>query len=254
MKGFVAMLTDFGLKDGFVGAMKGVILSINPEVHIVDLSHQIEPFNILHGALLLKAHFSYFPEGTIFLCVVDPGVGSERLPLVVVAGSYIFVGPYNGLFDLALKDIKQTPRAFKIEKFTLPRVNETFHGRDVFAPVAGWLSKGLAPEEVGSSIDYKFKLNWEDPEDLGNEVLGKVVYFDSFGNGITNIPCGRYTEGYFRGERLKVVSYFLEAYAGKPALVCGSFGLMEVFLPMDNLQKKLGVQVGERVILKKLQT
>ncbi|MEJ5339631.1 MAG: SAM-dependent chlorinase/fluorinase [Aquificaceae bacterium] len=246
------MLTDFGLKDGFVGAMKGVILSINPEVQLVDLSHQVEPFNILHGALLLKAHFSYFPAGTIFLCVVDPGVGSERLPLVVVSGSYTFVGPYNGLFDLALRSIGETPRAFRIEKFTLPRINETFHGRDVFAPVAAWLSRGVAPEEVGSPTDYRFKLQWQEPEDRGDEILGSIVYFDSFGNAITNIPCGRYVEGYFRGERLRVVSYFLEAEMGKPALVCGSFRLMEIFLPMDNLRERLGVHTGEEVMLKKL--
>lgn len=248
------MLTDFGLKDGFVGAMKGVILSINPEVQLVDLSHQVEPFNILHGALLLKAHFSYFPAGTIFLCVVDPGVGSERFPLVVLSGSYTFVGPYNGLFDLALRDMGGLPRAFRIEKFTLPRINETFHGRDVFAPVAGWLSRGVAPEEVGSPVDYQFRLNWEEPEGREDGVLGKIVYFDSFGNAITNIPCGAYTEGYFRGERLRVVSYFLEVDRGKPAFICGSFGLMEIFLPMDNLRERLGARAGEEVMLKKLST
>ncbi len=252
MKTPVAMLTDFGLKDGFVGAMKGVILSINPDAHIVDISHQVEPFNVLHGALLLKAHFSYFPKGTVFLCVVDPGVGSEREPLVVVAGGYIFVGPHNGLFDLALRGIKEAPKAYKIERFTLPRINETFHGRDVFAPLAGHLSKGLAPEEVGSPVDYKFKLPWEDPEDRGDMIIGKVVYFDHFGNGITNVPCGKYTEGYFRGEKLRVVSYFLQAERGKPALVCGSFGFVEIFLPMDNLRERLEVRVGEEVMLKKL--
>lgn len=254
MKGFVAMLTDFGLRDGFVGAMKGVILSINPEVQVVDISHEVEPFNILHGALLLRAHFSYFPKGTIFLCVVDPGVGSERLPVVVSCGGYTFVGPYNGLFDLVLRNIEKAPRAYRIEKFTLPRINETFHGRDVFAPVAGWLSRGLEPQEVGSPIDYQFKLSWEDPEDRGDAVVGKIVYFDHFGNGITNVPCGRYAEGYFRGEKLRVVSYFLEAERCKPAFVCGSFGLMEVFLPMENLKERLGVRLGEGVILKKLLT
>lgn len=252
MRGTVAMLTDFGLKDGFVGAMKGVILGINPEVHLVDISHQVEPFNILHGALLLKAHFSYFPEGTVFLCVVDPGVGSERLPLVVRAGRYTFVGPHNGLFDLALRDLGVLPEAFRIEKFTLPRLNETFHGRDVFAPVAGWLSRGLTPEEVGDAVGYRFTLPWDEPEDRGDEVLGRIVYFDSFGNGITNIPCGSYAEGYFRKRKLQVVSYFLEARRGSPACLCGSFGFMEIFLPMENFRKRLGVRTGERILLKKL--
>jgi len=252
----VAVLTDFGHKDGFVGVMKGVILGINPEVQLIDISHEVEPFNILHGALLLKAHFSYFPKGTIFLCVVDPGVGSERLPIVVSSGGYTFVGPYNGLFDLALKNIEDKPKAYKInmERFALSRINETFHGRDVFAPIAGWLSKGLAPQEVGSPIEYQFKLPWEESEDMGDTVLGKILYFDRFGNGITNVPCDRYKEGYFRGQKLRVVSYFLEAEKGKPALVCGSFGLMEVFLPMENLKEKLGVRVGESIALKKAPT
>ncbi|MEN3028712.1 MAG: SAM-dependent chlorinase/fluorinase [Aquificaceae bacterium] len=250
MKPLIAILTDFGNRDGFVGAMKGVILGINPEVNIVDISHEVEPFNVFHGAMLLKAHFSYFPEGTLFLCVVDPGVGSERLPLVVKAGGYTFVGPYNGLFDLALKSLGEKPRAYRIEKFTLPMVSQTFHGRDVFAPVIAHLSRGLRPEEVGAPIDYEFTLRWEEP--IGEEgwMVGKVIYFDRYGNCITNLPCGNYKEGRFRGQKLEVVSHFLQGERGKPALICGSFGMMELFLPMERAKEKLDVSAGEEVRVK----
>lgn len=241
------MLTDFGTRDGFAGAMKGVILSINPQAKIVDISHEVEPFNILHGALLLRAHFSYFPKGTIFLCVVDPGVGSERLPIVVKAKDYIFVGPYNGIFDLALKSIGESIEAYKIERYTLPQISQTFHGRDIFAPVAGHLSKGVKPQAVGSPIEYRLSLDWEEAKAEKDFIKGKVMYFDRFGNCITNIPCGPYVEGIFRGSVLKVVSHYLEADKGTPALICGSFGFMEIFIPMDNAKERLKIHLGEEI-------
>ncbi|MFN3871013.1 MAG: S-adenosyl-l-methionine hydroxide adenosyltransferase family protein [Aquificaceae bacterium] len=250
MYSIIAILTDFGTKDGFVGAMKGVILGINPKVHIVDLSHHVEPFNVLHGALLLKAHFSYFPKGTIFLCVVDPGVGSERLPIVVSSGDYTFVGPYNGLFDLALRSIEDKPKAYKIERYTLLQVSQTFHGRDVFAPACAYLSKGIKPEDFGMPIDYRFTLPWENPREEKGYLVGKVIYFDHFGNCITNIPCGAYKEGIFRGKSLRIASHFLEVKDKRPALICGSFGFMELFIPMDNARDKLGVDLGEEVRIK----
>ncbi len=252
MRRVVAILTDFGTKDGFVGAMKGVILSINPEVQLVDISHEVEPFNVLEGALLLKAHFKYFPKGTIFLCVVDPGVGSERLPVVIEGGGYFFVGPMNGIFDLAIKDTRCKPKAHRIENFTLPRVNQTFHGRDVFAPAAGWLSRGVPLEKVGSPVEYSFSLNWVEPEDRGEEIWGRVLYFDRFGNCITNIPCGEYSVAYFRGQELPVISYFLKGERGKPALLCGSFGFMELVVPLGNAREVLKVSLGEVVGVKKL--
>ncbi len=244
------MLTDFGTKDGFVGAMKGVILTINHEAKIVDISHEVEPFNILHGALLLRAHFSFFPKGTIFLGVVDPGVGSQRLPIVVKTKEYIFVGPYNGLFDLAIREIDGPIEAYRIERYTLPRISQTFHGRDVFASVAGHLSMGIDPKDVGSAIEYKPILKWEDPEKEGDIIKGKVVYFDRFGNCITNIPCGHYKDGLFRGKKLRIYSYYLEAKEGELSLICGSFGFMELFIPMENAKERLGIRLGEEVCVR----
>ncbi|GBC88898.1 Adenosyl-chloride synthase [bacterium HR13] len=249
MQAVIALITDFGTKDGFVGAMKGVMLSINPQLQIVDITHHVEPFSVFEGALLLKAHYKYFPKGTIFVCVVDPGVGSSRKPLAVRCGSYTFVGPHNGIFDLALREMGGNVLAYQIENYTLRRVNETFHGRDIFAPVAAHLSLGLPIEEVGKRITYTFLLQWEEPVACENQIRGKIVYFDRFGNCITNVPCGAYTEAEFRGKKARVVSHFLEQKENEPAFLCGSFGLMELFLPMDSARDRLKIRLGEEVVL-----
>ncbi len=242
---FVALLTDFGLKDGFVGALRGVILTVNPNARIVDITHQVEPFNILEGALILKAHYKYFPKGTVFLCVVDPGVGSKRLALAIKCGDYYFVGPQNGIFDLTLKEINSPILAYKIERFTLERINETFHGRDVFAPVAAHLSKGLDIQKVGTKVKYKFLLKWQDPLNKGTSIVGKVVYFDHFGNAITNVPCGKYKYAIYKGNKLKVCTHFMEAKKETLSTLCGSFGFMELFLRMGSA-KDMGVRIGDR--------
>jgi len=247
----IALLTDFGTGDGFVGAMKGVILSINPGVQIVDISHEVEPFDILEGALLLKAHYKYFPTGTIFVAVVDPGVGSERKPVALRVGDYFFVGPDNGIFDLVVKELKGPPSAVVLEneKYQLPRVNNTFHGRDIFAPAAAYLSKGVPLKEFGREIDYEPKLNFPEAEGEGKKLRGEIIHFDRFGNAITNVPCGNYSHGEFRGERLKVVPFFQVGEEGGLNLICGSFGFMEIFTPMANAKEEFDLKIGEEVIL-----
>ncbi|ADC88781.1 protein of unknown function DUF62 [Thermocrinis albus DSM 14484] len=243
----IALLTDFGDKDGFVGAMKGVILSINPKARIVDITHSVTPFCIQEGALLLMAHYSYFPPGTIFVGVVDPGVGSQRPAIAMRCQDYYFVGPMNGLFDLVVRKLG-TPQCHLIENFTLPRKNQTFHGRDIFAPVAAHLSKGVPLKDVGKEIPYRTHLVWEEPTLSGNTLVGKILYFDRFGNAITNVECGPYREAIFRGERIKVVTHFMEGEPGKLGSLCGSFGLMEIFLPMGNARETYGISLGEEVI------
>ncbi|MFN3813890.1 MAG: S-adenosyl-l-methionine hydroxide adenosyltransferase family protein [Aquificaceae bacterium] len=246
----VALITDFGTKDGFVGAMKGVMLSINPKIDIVDVTHEVEPFNIFEGALILKAHYKYFAKGTIFVCVVDPGVGSERLPIALECNGYYFVGPHNGIFDLALQDIDRDVKAYRIENLTLPRINKTFHGRDIFAPVAAYISRGVTLEEVGRAFEYGYFLKWEKPVLRGDTLMGSVIYFDRFGNAITNIPCGSYLEGSIRNRKLPIVSHFLEQRGKEPAMLCGSFGLMEVFVPMDSAKELLKLKLNEPVLVK----
>ncbi|RUM31005.1 MAG: hypothetical protein DSY32_01635 [Aquifex sp.] len=244
----IVLLTDFGTKDGFVGVMKGVILSINPSVQIVDLSHEVDSFNVLEGALLLKAHYSYFPKGSVFVGVVDPGVGSERKGIILETENYYFVGPDNGLFDLVVKEENKF-KVYEIKngKFTLPKRNNTFHGRDVFAPVAAHLSRGVKPEEIGSPTEYKRKLNLPEVKREKEFLEGEIIYFDKFGNAVTNVPCGNYRGAEFRGERLKVVSHFLAGEKEKLSSTCGSFGFMELFVPMENAKSKLNLKLGEKV-------
>ena len=247
----IALLTDFGTQDGFVGVMKGVILSINPGVQIVDISHEVQPFNVLEGALLLKAHYRYFPAGTIFVAVVDPGVGSERKPIALRTGDRFFVGPDNGIFDLIVKELERPPTAVVLEneELQLPRVNDTFHGRDIFAPSAGYLSRGVPLEEFGSKVEYVRRLNFPEPVREGNKLRGQIVHFDRFGNAVTNIPCGNYSHGEFRGKRLKVVLFFQSGERGSLNLVCGSFGFMEIFVPMGDAREEFGLELGEEVIV-----
>jgi len=247
----VALLTDFGTKDGFVGVMKGVMLSINPSIRTVDISHEVEPFNVLEGALILKAHFSYFPPKTVFVAVVDPGVGSERPAIAMRLGQYFFVGPHNGIFDLVVKEFQGPPSAVILdrERYHLPRKNNTFHGRDVFSPVAAYITKGIPLEELGTKTDYRPVLDIPSPRDEGKRLTGEIIYFDRFGNGITNVPCGDYTHGKFRGETLRVVPFFQAGERGKLNLTCGSFGFMEVFVPMDSAMKRFHLKLGEKVEL-----
>ncbi len=243
----VALLTDFGLRDGFAGVLKGVILSINPRAEVIDLSHDIEPFNILEGALVLKAHYSYFPSGTVFVCVVDPGVGTARNPLAVRCGDYYFVAPDNGILDLVIKDINLPPKAVVIEnkKYLLPKRNKTFHGRDVFSPAGAYISKGVPLKELGSEWDYRFRLDFPEPHEGGESVRGQIVYFDRFGNAVTNIPCGAYSHGIFRGEKLGVFDNFLAGSREKPGFICGSFGFMEIFISTGNAREVLKLKKGE---------
>jgi len=247
----VVLITDFGLRDGFVGALKGVMLSINPNLQIVDLSHEVSPFEILEGALLLKAHYRYFPKGSIFVGVVDPGVGSQRRGMILETDNYLFVGPENGLFDLVLKE-EGNFRAYEIgEKYTLPRKNNTFHGRDVFAPVAAHLSLGVKPSEIGRKVNYRFFLNYPKPINEGDKVIGEIVYFDRYGNAVTNVPCGNFRGGIFRGESFKVVPFFLAGERDKLNSTCGSFGLMELFVPQDSARERFSLKKGERVVFLK---
>jgi hypothetical protein len=185
----VTITTDFGIIDPYVGVMKGVMLCIEPGLTIVDITNEIEPQNIMQAAYAVSASFEYFPKGTAHLCVVDPGVGSERRPIIVEAGGYYFVGPDNGVFTEALRKhsgavARQITNA---EKF-LPRVSSTFHGRDIFAPVAARLARGELAESFGPVIDSinMLDLPWE-TRPAPNALVGEVIYIDRFGNVVTNL-------------------------------------------------------------------
>jgi S-adenosylmethionine hydrolase len=246
--GTLVFLTDFGNKDGFAGVLKGVALSINPELKCVDLTHEIEPFNVLEGALVLKAHYKYFPKGSVFVCVVDPGVGTKRPAIAVRTPNYYFVAPMNGLLDLVLKEEKPLEVVqLTNPKYRLKAVNNTFHGRDIFTPAGAYISKGVPLKELGKPIKYRFLLKFPKPKRFPGGVEGQIVYFDRFGNAITNIPCGRFKRCKYLSYEGKYVPNFLSGIKDKPNFTCGSFGFVEVFLPMDNFGEKFRAKVGQKV-------
>jgi S-adenosyl-L-methionine hydrolase (adenosine-forming) len=182
----ITLLTDFGLKDPYVGIMKGVILSINPDVTIIDITHNVSPQDIREGAFLMKEYYPYFKSGTIHLAVVDPTVGSVRRPIMFNKDEHFFVGPDNGIFSHI---IERNTEIYEIKNrdFMLNHISSTFHGRDVFAPVAAYLASGIHASAFGPKVVNPVYLMDIFP-DIINEVLtGEVVMFDRFGNVITNI-------------------------------------------------------------------
>ena len=189
MRPIITLSTDFGPGSHYAGAMKGVILGINPEALIIDITHSIPEFDVLSGAITLGNFYSYFPEGAIHIAVVDPGVGSGRKPLALRAGGYFFIGPDNGLFSLIYKRSEETSiREITNPEYMLRGVSSTFHGRDVFAPAAAHLSLGVNIKELGDEVSSLLTLEQHEPEVASGRVTGEVIHRDSFGNLLTNIP------------------------------------------------------------------
>lgn len=188
MSQIIALLTDFGTDDIYTGVMKGVIYQRNPEAVLVDITHAIEPQNVRQGAFALLNAYRYFPAGTIFLIVIDPGVGSTRRPVAVAAGPYQFVAPDNGVLSYVLAELDIH---FAVEltdtRFFLPQVSNTFHGRDIFAPAAAALAHGIDARQMGTPIDNLATLPQPDLVVSGRRVIGEVIGVDRFGNILTNI-------------------------------------------------------------------
>ncbi len=184
----VTFTTDFGTKEPYVAAIKGVILSINPEAVIIDVTHEISPCSVQEGAYLIDEFRTFFPEGTINLAVVDPGVGGKRKPIAVEAGGHIFVGPDNGIFWPAI-DADPNARIYHLDNpsYFLATVSSTFHGRDIFAPVAGHISLGVPPSSMGKAVFDPVRLSLKSPVVEGGILKGEVIRVDHFGNIITNI-------------------------------------------------------------------
>ena len=251
--GTIALLTDFGLKDGFVGVMKGVILSINSNVNLVDITHEISPFDILEGSLVLRAFYKYFPKGTIFLVVVDPGVGTERKGIVVKTENYIFVAPDNGVLTLPLQYEKvKEIRVIQNPDFILKRDNETFHGRDIFAPVSAHLSNNLPLELIGNKLKDYQRFDFPKPKIENGYIIGEILKFDRFGNGITNIEELPEFEYIKVGDYkiYKTVETFLKGDKNKLNITKGSFGFYEIFTPLDSAKDRFRLKLKEKIIIK----
>lgn len=227
----IAFLTDFGLRDHYVGAMKGVMLGICPDATLVDITHDVTPQDIVEGALELAAAYRYFPEGTIFVAVVDPGVGSTRRGIAAAAGDYFFVAPDNGLLTLVLQ---QLPPSTVVEltdpQYARSTVSRTFEGRDRFAPAAAWLASGTAIASLGSTISNYERVEIPLPRVTPDAVVGVVLRVDRFGNLITNIDRST-LENFGPAAQLRVtagshnVGAVIATYADAPvAEVCALVG------------------------------
>ncbi len=243
--GIVTLITDFGNRDGYVGSMKGVMLSVKPGLILVDITHSIPPQDIKKASFVLYRAYKHFPKGTVHLVVVDPTVGTDRNPIIVCSDEHIFVAPDNGVLSLILK-----------EKFDVYRINQgdlestTFHGRDLFAPVAAKLASGVnlscLSKEVSSIVRFPFGFAKRE----GDIISGEVIDIDHFGNVITNItrfPKERFTTQ-IKGRSLNKIS---STYEGeKPIAIWGSLGFLEFSFPGGSLASMLCVKRGDKVIIK----
>ena len=261
MKPVITLLTDFGARDYFVGAMKGVILSINPRATIVDLTHEIPPQDIHAAAFNLLACYKDFPAGTIHLAVVDPGVGSNRRPILVETGDQFFIGPNNGLFSWII-DREREFTAWQIANEQLFRkpVSSTFHGRDVFAPVAGALSIGVPPESCGAAFLDLVALERLTPRQTENGFEGSVIHIDRFGNCITNFTAEHIDEERIAaGAKLivndKEVSSIRKFFADQSGpknelfMLVGSAGFVEIASQNASAAAILSAKRGDAVLL-----
>jgi S-adenosylmethionine hydrolase len=258
----VTLTTDFGLVDSYVGIIKGVILRICPNARLVDLSHLVPPQDIATGALLLRQAAPYFPADTIHLAVVDPGVGGHRLPVAVSTNSGTFVAPDNGLLTAVLPVDLSGVRAVHLNRlqFWMPTLHPTFHGRDIFAPVAAYLAAGATLLSVGEPIPPEdlVRLSWPSPAWSGDEIVGEVLHTDHFGNLITNID-REFLTGY-GAARISLagvdVGALVQTYSdrgpGEPAAYLGSSGLLEIAVVDCNAAQVLGAGRGTPVIVRGL--
>lgn len=254
----IALLTDFGTSDYYVGAMKGVILSIDSDAVIVDITHEIAPQDIASAGFILRACYKDFPVGTTFLCVVDPGVGSKRRAIVVQTNRYFFVGPDNGLFSFFL-DENAAVHMIENEAYFRPPVSSTFHGRDIFAPIAAHLSKGVEPTEFGSRVDDAVVLANSQPRQLDeNTIEGRVIHIDRFGNLVTNIPslvADRFSEIDIAGTSISELRQtYAEARRGEPFAIVGSAGFIEISVKNGSAAETLNVGRGTPIYLKFIQS
>jgi len=252
----ITLLTDFGNRDAFVGIVKGVILGICPPARIVDLTHEIPPQQIVPGALLLRSAVPYFPPGTVHVAVVDPGVGSDRRALVIECERGVLVGPDNGILSLAA-DILGAKLAVAIDtgRVTRQPISNTFHGRDVFAPVAAQLAAGVAPTQLGHRVAAWEQLTLPVAKSGDSGVEGEVLYVDHFGNLVTNIDAEQVSR--FFGRELSVsiagthvrglVGSYAEVPVGTPLAILGSWGALEVAVRNGNAAQHFAARPGTHV-------
>jgi S-adenosylmethionine hydrolase len=262
----ITLLTDFGTEDAYVGVMKGVILSINPSAVIVDVCHYIDPQDLVEAAYLVRSSYRYFPEGTVHIIVVDPGVGGDRSIVAVKSSGHIFLAPDNGVLTL-LMDEKEIGTMVRVEntRFFLNSISRTFHGRDIFAPVASHISKGIRFEKLGPHLNLQDLVRLSIPKPSisnKNELTGTIISIDRFGNCISNIN-ENFLDKFVKNnleKRLEIkigktvikrLSHtYTDVGSGCPLAIIGSFGYLEIAMNCDNAGHRLHIEKGDTITLK----
>lgn len=256
----ITLTTDFSCREPLAGIMKGVILNINPSANIVDITHAISPQNIMETAFILEMIYTAFPHKTIHVVVVDPGVGSERRPLLVATDHHYFIGPDNGVFT-RIYNLSESLQVVHVtaEHYFLPERSSTFHGRDIFAPVAAWLSKGIDFSKFGDSITDYVTIPIPFPmTPLPGSIEGEIIYVDGFGNLITNISDKKiydlYRESQSRmikvlvgGREAPFKKYYAEAKDKGLHSLINSFGYLEIFVNSRSASSDYDLKVGDKV-------
>ncbi len=250
----ITLTTDFGYHDPFVGQMKGVILSINPQAKIIDITHDIVSHDIEEAALVIWESFKYFPEGSIHVVVVDPGVGSGRKALAVFAYGHYFLAPDNGVLSYILRDFKFQAFSIENERYMLKKSSSTFQGRDLFAPASAWISKGINIKEFGPACQNPIRFEIKEPKKFKEKIIGEIIRIDKFGNAITNIKAdvSHIKSVIVKNLTIPLVPYYASVAAiEKPSsnvnCLINSDGYLEIFVFKGNAAKELGLKKGDIV-------
>jgi S-adenosylmethionine hydrolase len=252
----ITLTSDFGLKDPYVAEMKGVILTINPEATLIDITHDVEKFNIRTAAFMLASAAPFFPKGTVHLAVVDPGVGTQRRAIVIQTRKGFFVGPDNGILVLAAQN-QGIEHIYQLAnpKFTLPTVSSTFHGRDIFAPAAAYLSRGVPPEDFGPEIKDLVTPDFSMVRRADGSLTGEILHIDGFGNIITNISgkeigtSGKTVRVELPRASIKIPTgtAYAQAKPQEPIALIGSHGFVEIGLNQGDAAEKFHVKAGDKI-------
>lgn len=256
----ITLTTDYGSNDHLAGTLRGVILNVNPDAMVVDITHNVAPYDVLDGALAIGSAYRYFPPRTIHVVVVDPGVGTERRPLLVRADTQYFIAPDNGVLSVVYdRETALSVYHLTEEHYFLRPVSRTFHGRDIFASVAGWLSKAWQPQTMGEEVtDFK-RFSLPKPKKENGAVTGVILRIDNFGNLMTNLVAGDIPEGILKSgtvqmrvndrEVNRLVANFAQGEAGEPVAIIGSSGYIEIAVNKGSAARLLAAGRGASVML-----
>jgi len=254
----ITLTTDFGTQDWFVGTMKGVLLQLAPKALVVDLTHEIPPGNIRAGAFAMAASYSFFPQHTIHVAVVDPGVGSKRPAIAVKTSRFLFVGPDNGVLSWALaRENEVVVHRIENSKYFLNEVSATFHGRDVFAPVAAHLSRDVLLSKLGPRVRDYVRVDWPQTRATAQGLQGEVLYIDRFGNAITNISASDLKSIHDpvsvclgRKRACGLGQFYQEVEVGRPIAVMGSSGFLELAVNGGSAASLLHLHLSTKITVR----